>query len=933
MELIERAEQLGELAAHFEQCVKGRGGLALIKGGPSAGKTALLHGFHQSVLGTGATVLTATGARAEQGLRLGLMRQLFGRAQLPPDLAERVRAVLTDRRSERDGAQRRTEPSGPAGDGARPWDDAHAMDTLSQALLELASRAPVVMSVDDVHFGDPESLQALLYCRRRIPTARVLIVLTAWDRSRTGNASFHAEITRHPHARVRVTRLSGDGVEELVAKRVGTMSSAGTELDHHALTRGNPLLLHALIDDQLAGLTRTRTGPEDAASWPAFVQAVTTCMYRWDPALFTVARGYAVLGAEATAHQVAHLVDARVELVEESMEILTAAGLGTGQTLHPAIAAAVLGDVEPAGRTALHARAAELLHEGGAHPLVTARHLLAADRALTPGGIGVLRAGAEHALVDDDLELAVRCLTLALRECADEEERLAIGVALGRLEWQTNPSSAAVRLAALRTERPGRSIDPRRGAAIVRALLWAGDRAAANEVFDGFRHRLDELDPQTLGSLRHTDTLVYGAPGRGLPAELHRQHRTGIAAALHPDDAPEARPAKAAGLGTVRAAERLLATSPLDEGTLEALAKALLALIKGDEVLRAVGPCEALLKDSVRRGATTWQTVFHSIRADIALRLGDVPDAVRHARTALQRIETCGPAPLVGYPLGVLVLAHSAVGDHEAAADALRRVVPERMFETVFGLSYLHARGHHRLKAGRLLEALHDIETCGKLAREWGVDVPTFLPWRNELALVHLTFGNRQSAHRLLSEQLALPTGVDLRTQGLSLRLLAESEEPRNRPRLLKKSVRLLESAGDRFELFRSLDVLGRSYEEMGELDQARSVARRAKQEAPRWHATRQQHNGAGRAGRAEPEATEAPPLSEAEHRVATLAAQGYTNREIGRQLHITISTVEQHLTRVYRKLKVSRRTDLPQAAHGAAPPGDDEGDAAARAS
>ncbi|HKS46088.1 MAG TPA: helix-turn-helix transcriptional regulator [Amycolatopsis sp.] len=52
--------------------------------------------------------------------------------------------------------------------------------------------------------------------------------------------------------------------------------------------------------------------------------------------------------------------------------------------------------------------------------------------------------------------------------------------------------------------------------------------------------------------------------------------------------------------------------------------------------------------------------------------------------------------------------------------------------------------------------------------------------------------------------------------------------------------------------------------------------------------------------------------LSDPERRVASLAVLGHTNREIARELFITLSTVEQHLTRVYRKLKVSKRNDLP---------------------
>ena len=54
------------------------------------------------------------------------------------------------------------------------------------------------------------------------------------------------------------------------------------------------------------------------------------------------------------------------------------------------------------------------------------------------------------------------------------------------------------------------------------------------------------------------------------------------------------------------------------------------------------------------------------------------------------------------------------------------------------------------------------------------------------------------------------------------------------------------------------------------------------------------------------------PALSDSELRVAELAAKGHTNREISGILYITVSTVEQHLTRVYRKLNVTRRRDLP---------------------
>ena len=51
--------------------------------------------------------------------------------------------------------------------------------------------------------------------------------------------------------------------------------------------------------------------------------------------------------------------------------------------------------------------------------------------------------------------------------------------------------------------------------------------------------------------------------------------------------------------------------------------------------------------------------------------------------------------------------------------------------------------------------------------------------------------------------------------------------------------------------------------------------------------------------------------LTASERRVAHMAAQGLTNKEIAQALFVTVKTVEVHLSRVYRKLDVSSRRDL----------------------
>jgi DNA-binding CsgD family transcriptional regulator len=60
--------------------------------------------------------------------------------------------------------------------------------------------------------------------------------------------------------------------------------------------------------------------------------------------------------------------------------------------------------------------------------------------------------------------------------------------------------------------------------------------------------------------------------------------------------------------------------------------------------------------------------------------------------------------------------------------------------------------------------------------------------------------------------------------------------------------------------------------------------------------------------------------LTASELRVARLAAEGKTNRQIAQSLFITTKTASAHLSRVYRKLGVTRRNQLAEALMAAVP-------------
>jgi DNA-binding NarL/FixJ family response regulator len=270
----------------------------------------------------------------------------------------------------------------------------------------------------------------------------------------------------------------------------------------------------------------------------------------------------------------------------------------------------------------------------------------------------------------------------------------------------------------------------------------------------------------------------------------------------------------------------------------------------------------------------------------------------------------------VGSPLASAILAATAARKLEDAAAYLRSPIPEVMFDTPFGLLYLYARGSYYLSTDRLHAALDDFQSCGERMANWTLDIPALVPWRTAAAQVWLRMGSPLMARELAAEQLSRLRPGHTRTRGISLRVLALTEHPAKRPALLRQAAEALRDAGDRLELAHTFADLSGTYAELGETSRAQVLARQASTLAEQCGAELLKATLPVTADPDRPApAFDSDPLSElsyAERRVATIAAHGYTNQEISRKLHVTVSTVEQHLTRVYRKLGLNSRADLP---------------------
>ncbi|NED08327.1 hypothetical protein G3I55_42645, partial [Streptomyces sp. SID6648] len=113
------------------------------------------------------------------------------------------------------------------------------------------------------------------------------------------------------------------------------------------------------------------------------------------------------------------------------------------------------------------------------------------------------------------------------------------------------------------------------------------------------------------------------------------------------------------------------------------------------------------------------------MRASLALQRGDLVAAEAQASAALDMLSPQSWGVLIGFPLTHLLLANTGMGRHDVAAGFLERVVPEEMHDTVFGLVYLHARGHYHLAVGLPLAAASDFEQCGVLAKARNIDNPS----------------------------------------------------------------------------------------------------------------------------------------------------------------------------------------------------------------
>jgi ATP/maltotriose-dependent transcriptional regulator MalT len=252
-----------------------------------------------------------------------------------------------------------------------------------------------------------------------------------------------------------------------------------------------------------------------------------------------------------------------------------------------------------------------------------------------------------------------------------------------------------------------------------------------------------------------------------------------------------------------------------------------------------------------------------------------------------------------------------------AQAEALLGSVPLEEVHVGHRIYFLCARGVLRLETGRPDQALADFEAVGMVCQSLGIENPAFHAWRSPAALALQRLGRIDEARELAREELELSRRWGApRAIGASLRALGLIEGGAAGEELLRQAVEVLADSPARLEHARALIDLGAALRRTNRRSEARTHLREGVDLALHCGATALVDRG-----NEELAATGAHPrkvmlsglesLTASERRVAQMAAEEVSNKEIAQALFVTVKTVEVHLSRVYRKLDIESRRQL----------------------
>lgn len=933
--LLERDSELEQLDGALTAARSGAGGLVVLEGAAGLGKSRLLRWAVERAANQGMLVLTARSGEPERDFSFGVALQLFERRLSAAD-AQTRQDVLA-------GSASLALPLFEGQHWGRVRDPGEAavqglMHGLFWLTVNLSVRQPVLISVDDLHWTDSSSLRFLLYLAERLEDLPVALVTSRRLDSDQDGAI--AELAHHGLARrLRLSPLTEPAVTSLIAEGLGSTPGAAFAGACFEATGGNPFLVMAIIkalhddrvqpDDENVGLIVGLT--PDVVRRHALAR-----ISRAGADATAVASAMAILGDGALLSHAAALAGLAPDPAARAADALQANGVILFSALnlsfvHPLLRSAVYEEIPPAQRARAHLRAARLAHEEHRPDDIVAAQLLLATRAGEPWAVEVLRRAAKRAMTTGSPETAIRFLGRALIEPTDRAQRSSILLELARAKATVGEPGAEEQL----REALSLVTDPReqaRAHQMLGGVLY--NQGATTQAARSFERGLELLDDPSDPLARDLHAGYFSAAS--LVPELATRAAEHILAVVQRPAGGETQAERTAlaGLAAYRAssgaprsetislARRAWAGGELlaEEGP-DGWAWSLLtgALTWTDEFEESLEICQAVIQEARRTGSLMAYATASFCALGATYFSGKLIEARGHGQAALdaRRYGWRTYAYAASAWQAAVLIEQGELDDAERELEI--EDVPEQ--GNMLGRAWLRCvRARLHLLRGQSQEAMNEVLPAGAAFEQMGFNNTTIAPWRPIAALAAHHLGQSERAQQLLERELEIARGVGAPSHTATvLRTQAELAGPDVAVGLLREALDTVRDSEARLEPLRCRVDLGRALRRSGQRAEARQLLTEAADTAHRCGARLIEQRAIDelRVAGARPRrlAFSGPEsLTASERRVAEMAIQEMTNREIAQALFVTPRTVEHHLYNTFKKLGISSRAELVKA-------------------
>ena len=904
-----RTRERSELEAVLELAREGRSTALVVHGEAGIGKSTLLDAAVESA--GGFRVLRARGYESESDIPFAVLLDLFTPLldlvdTLPEAQARALRGALA------------IEPPSPHDHFAVP---AAVLSLLAAA----AEDEPVLAIVDDIHWIDPASLEALLFAARRLAAEGVVLVLGL----RTGEG-VDADALGLP--KLKVGGLEADAARDLLSVSIGDLppAVAGPLLE---TAQGNPLALveipKVLSEAQLSGREALPSPlPPGASVEVAFERQVAGMPEPTRRALLVVATmqtGRTDLLREAFE---------QLGLPEDALDPAEAAGLvvldGTRLDFrHPLLRTSVYHGASAPERRRTH----EALSGIAPDSRLRAWHMAIAATAPDERIASELEAAAHDARGRGGSAAAAAAFARAVELSVDDDARARRALeaardyttaggfdrALKLLEDGLAATSDPVLCADLRRQRG--HVELRRGAPLV-----------AYELLEREATRLEAAGETERAAL----TLLEGSVAHMMTGDMAALE-TAARRSLELGEDPILR----VGASLI-IAEALLATGRAAEG--DAMLDAIVPqLLQGDvlqmspEVLGMAGHSSIWIErwdraqlvldrliESARRASAAGVLIYPlSARSHLDFRQGRWQAAYADAAESVELARVTGQIGLLAHSLTALARIESALGRAEdaqrsgrEALDLCRQLGSDAI--RVYALSVL---AFDDLVHGRIDSVIELLDEATEVADRLVMEEPSLVQWAPDHIEALARAGDAERAGAALARfERQAEAGPGAWPRAAVARCRGILAPPDDFPRHFERAIELHAGDGQPFELARTQLAYAERLRRVKQRADARPFLQAALSTFERLGAkpwiARAQSEMTATGGPTGPRNLAAPAegvdeLTPSELKIALLVAQGNTNREVAASLFLSPKTVEHHLSSIYRKLDVRSRTQL----------------------